>query len=160
MPVLAELDDPGKLFRIGGSGVDVRLPVIIEQTFLRQPAVVLGAPDEEIRFKRSQILEIFRMKAGKQSLRMIGAQQILTFQRNRRLSKRRCISSLSNEQFELIFGQRIPFGNGDTTKLPGTNELLQESFCGGHKNPSTHTAINLQEVFHLSRYLTRNGIRI
>ena len=85
MPILAELDDPGKLFRIGGSSVDVRLPVIIEQAFLRQPAVVLGTPDEKIRFKRGQILEIFRMKTGKQSLRMIGAQQIFTFQRNRRI---------------------------------------------------------------------------
>ena len=85
MPILAECDDPGKLFRIGGSGVDVRLPVIIEQAFLSQPAVVLGAADEEIRFERSQILDIFRMKTGKQSLRMIGAQQIFTFQRNRRI---------------------------------------------------------------------------
>ena len=160
MPILAELDDPGKLFRISGSGVDVRLLVIIEQTFLRQPAVVLGAPDEEIRFKRSQILEIFRMKTGKQPLRMIGTQQIFTFQRNRRISKRRCISSLPNEQFALIFGQRIPFGNGDTTKLPGPNELLQKSFCGGHKNLSTHPIINLQGVFHFSSYLIRNGIRI
>ena len=66
MPILAELDDPGKLFRIGGSGVDVRLPVIIEQAFLSQPAVVLGAPDEEIRFKRSQILEIFRMGSSRE----------------------------------------------------------------------------------------------
>ena len=75
MPILAELDDPGKLFRIGGSSVDVRLPVIVEQTFLCQPTVIPGTPDEKIRFKRGQILEIFRMKAGKQSLRMIGAQQ-------------------------------------------------------------------------------------
>ena len=160
MPILAECDDPGKLFRIGGSGVDVRLPVIIEQAFLSQPAVVLGAPDEEIRFKRSQILEIFRMKAGKQSLRMIGAQQILTFQRNRRISKRRCISSLSNEQFSLLSGQYVPFGNGNTTKLPGSNELLQEFFCGGHRNLSTHPAVSLQGVFHFSSYLTRNGIRM
>ena len=156
MSVLAELDDPGKLFRIGGSGVDVRLPVIIEQTFLRQPAIVLGTPDEKIRFKRSQILEIFRMKVGKQSLRMIGAQQIFTFQRNRRISKRRCISGLPNEQFSLLSGQYVPF----TTKLPGPNELLQKSFCGGQENLSTHPVINLQGVFHFSSYLTRNGIRI
>ena len=160
MPILAELDDPRKLFRSGGSGVDVRLPIIVEQTFLCQPTVILGTPDEKIRFKRGQFLEIFRMKTGKQPLRMIGTQQIFTFQRNRRLSKRRCISSLSNELFALIFGQRIPFGNGDTTKLPGPNELLQKSFCGGHENLSTHPAINLQEVFHFSSYLTRNGIRI
>ena len=160
MPVLAELDDPGKLFRISGSGVAVRLPIIVEQTFLRQPAIVLGTPDEKIRFKRGQILEIFRMKAGKQSLRMIGTQQIFTFQRNWRISKRRCISSLSNEQFAQIFVQRLPFGNGDTTKLPVPNELLQEFFCGGHENLSTHPAINLQEVFHFSSYLTCNGIRI
>ena len=159
MPVLAELDDPGKLFRIGGSSVDVRLPVIVEQTFLCQPTVIPGTPDEKIRFKRGQILEIFRMKAGKQSLRMIGTQQIFTFQRNWRISKRRCISSLSNEQFSLLSGQYVPFGNGDTTKLPGPNELLQKSFCGGHENLSTHPAINLQGVFHFSSYLTRNGIR-
>ena len=100
------------------------------------------------------------MKTGKQSLRMIGAQQILTFQRNRLISKRRCISSLSNEQFSLLSGQYVPFGNGNTTKLPGSNELLQEFFCGGHRNLSTHPAINLQGVFHFSSYLTRNGIRM
>lgn len=160
MPILAECDDPGKLFRGGRSSVDVRLPVIIGQTFLCQPAVILGTPDEKSRFNRGQILEIFRMKTGKQSLRMIGAQQIFTFQRNRRISKRRCMLRLSNELFALIFGQRLPFGNGDTTKPPGPNELLQKSFCGGHKNLSTHPAINLQGVFYFSSCLIRKDIRI
>ena len=124
MPILAECDDPGKLFRIGGSGVDVRLSVIVGQTFLCQPTVILGTPDEKIRFKRGQILEIFRRKAGKQSLRMIGAQQIFAFQRNRRISKRRCISSLSNELLTPLFGQRLPFGNRYMPNQPDPNELL------------------------------------
>ena len=94
MTVPAEFDDRGKLFRRRGRGI------------ARSPAVMI------------------RMKAGKQSLRMIGTQQIFVFQRNRRIRERRSRLRLPEELFAPTSGQSVPFRNGSVTKLPVLNELL------------------------------------